>query len=106
MYLIMVLLAAVSFTVGGVFMKLSEGLSQLLPTLLVYLLFTAGASLQTLAMRDSDLGVTYFVVLGLESVLAFLFGVMLFKEKYSYFNLLGVSLIVAGIVFLHTSGDT
>lgn len=100
MYLIFVLLAAVSFTVGGIFMKLSDGLSQLLPSLLIYLFLILGASLQTLAMRKTDLGGTYLIVLGLESVLALLFGVLIFKENYSFLKLLGVSLIVTGTIFL------
>ncbi|HEY9725893.1 MAG TPA: SMR family transporter [Chroococcales cyanobacterium] len=105
MYLLMVLAAAVSFTVGGIYMKLSQGLSHLTPSLLVYVFFCAGASLQTLAMRKSELGVTYIFILGLEAVLALLFGVFFFKETYSFLKLLGVSLIVAGIIFLRTSNS-
>jgi small multidrug resistance pump/quaternary ammonium compound-resistance protein SugE len=105
MYLLMVLFSAICFTVGGICMKLSQGLSELIPSLLVYLFFIAGASLQTIAMRKAALGVTYIVVLGLESVLAFLFGVLLFQENYSYVNFVGVSFIVAGMSFLN-GGET
>lgn len=105
MYLLMVLSAAAFFTVGGIYMKLSQGLSLLTPSVLVYFFFCAGASLQTLAMRKSDLGATYILVLGLEAVLALLFGVWLFKEHYSFLKLLGISLIVTGIAFLRTSNS-
>jgi small multidrug resistance pump/quaternary ammonium compound-resistance protein SugE len=101
----MVLAAAAFFTVGGIFMKLSQGLSYLTPSLLVYFFFCAGASLQTLAMRNSDLGVTYIFVLGVEAILALLFGVLFFKENYSFLKLLGISLIVTGIIFLRTSNS-
>lgn len=100
MYLLMILLSAILFTVGGVCMKLSQGLSELIPSLLLYFFFIAGASLQTIAMRKSGLGVTYIFVLGLETVLAFLFGVLIFNESYSYVNFVGVSFIVAGMSFL------
>jgi multidrug transporter EmrE-like cation transporter len=100
MYFIVVLLAAISFTIGGIYMKFSQGLTELIPTLLVYFFFILGASLQALAMRDTSLGMTYVIVLGCEAVLALLFGVLLFKENYSLFKLLGVSLIVTGITFL------
>ncbi|MBD2307198.1 small multidrug resistance protein [Chroococcidiopsis sp. FACHB-1243] len=100
MYLLMVLISAILFTIGGVFMKLSEGLTQPIPTLLVYIFFIAGASIQTVAMRKATLGVTYIVVLGLESILAVLFGVVLFQESLSYINVIGVSFIVAGMGFL------
>jgi multidrug transporter EmrE-like cation transporter len=72
-----VILAALFFTVGGVFMKLSEGLTKFWPTVIVFALFLAGAALQTLAMKREDLAVTYLWVVGLESILAFAFGVLL-----------------------------
>lgn len=103
MYLVLVLIAAISFTIGGIYMKRAAGLTRLVPTLLVYLFFVIGASLQTLVMQDSHLGITYIFVLGLESILALLSGVLIFQEKYSVLKLFGVFLIVAGVIFLHTS---
>ena len=79
MYLVLVLIAAISFTVGGIYMKLAAGFSQLIASLLVYLFFVIGASLQTLAMQNADLGITYLFVLGVESILALLSGVLIFK---------------------------
>lgn len=103
MTLLLVLMAAVSFTIGGIYMKLSAGLTQLVPSLLVYVFFAAGASLQTIAMQKSELSITYLLVLGLESVLALFFGVFFFKETSSYSKYLGISLIVAGMVILRYS---
>ena len=94
MYLVLVLIAAISYTVGGIYMKLAAGFSQLIPSLLVYLFFVIGASLQTFAMHKAELGVTYIFGLGIESVLALLFGVLIFKENYSFWNFFGLSLIV------------
>lgn len=100
----MITAAAVLYTIGGVYMKFSAGFTHLVPSLFVYLCFIAGASLQNVAMRQADLGVTYIFVLGMESVLALLFGILLFKESYSLLRLVGISLIVAGMIFLR-SGD-
>ena len=101
MYFLLASLAALSFTVGGIFMKQSDGLKRLAPSLWLYLFFGAGASLQAIAMRKAELGVTYILVLGLESILAFAFGVLLFKEGFSALKLGGVALIVLGILLLH-----
>ena len=100
----MIVSAALFFTVGGVFMKLSEGLSRFWPSLLVFLFFVIGAGLQSIAMRKSDLGVTYILVLGLEAALAFSVGVFFFKESSSMTRIGGVLLIVAGIACLR--GDS
>lgn len=101
MYLTMIFVSAFAYTLGGMYMKLSKGLSKLGSSLLAYLCFIAGASLEALAMHHSTLGVTYLFVLGLEFVLAFLLGSIFFRENYSYGNLFGVSLIIAGIILLN-----
>jgi multidrug transporter EmrE-like cation transporter len=98
-----VILAALFFTVGGVFMKLSDGLTKFWPTLFVFALFLIGAALQTLAMKREDLAVTYLLVVGLESILAFLFGVLVFSESCTPVRIAGVLLITGGIVSLRSA---
>jgi multidrug transporter EmrE-like cation transporter len=102
MVLIMAVAAAIAYTIGGIFMKLSSGLSVLIPTFLVYLCFGIGASLQTLLTARSELGISYILVLGLESVFAAAFGSLFFKETYSLPALVGISLVVAGVAILRT----
>ncbi len=103
MYLFLAVMAALSFTIGGVFMKHSAGLTRLAPSVLVYLFFAAGASLQTLAMHTTGLGMTYILVLGLEAALALAFGALFFYEGCSLRKLLGVAMVVAGIILLRQS---
>lgn len=96
-------LAAVSFSVGGVFMKLSEGMSRPLPSAAFLGLFVLGAVLQALALRRTDLGVVYIAVLGLEAALTLVFSVLLFREALSVARVVAVLLIVAGVVLLRRS---
>ncbi len=103
MFLLMSFGSALSFTVGGIFMQLSDGLSKPLPSILVYVLFVMGASLQTLATRQSGMGLTYVLVVGLEAVLAVLFSILFFKEGYSIVKLIGIFLVAMGIMFLRSS---
>jgi quaternary ammonium compound-resistance protein SugE len=105
MYLLLTLGAALAFSVGGVFMKYAQGMTKLWPSLAMFLLFAVGAACQTFALRKANLGVAYLFVLGLEAVLAFVFGVLFFQEDRSLVKLLGVAAIVVGIVLLHT-GET
>jgi multidrug transporter EmrE-like cation transporter len=102
-FVTMVLMAALLFTVGGIFMKLSEGLTRFWPTLIVFALFVTGAALQALAMKREDLAVTYLVVVGLGAVLAFLFGVVVFSESCSPARIAGVLLITLGILSLRSA---
>ncbi|PSB27496.1 DMT family transporter [Stenomitos frigidus] len=100
MYVLMAAATAVLYTVGGVFMKLSAGFSQVIPTGMVYLFFLAGVSLQTHITNNAHLGITYMLVLGLEAVSAVLFSILIFKESYTPLTIVGIFFIVLGTVFL------
>jgi multidrug transporter EmrE-like cation transporter len=100
---VQMVLASVCFAVGGIFMKLSGGVSRPLPTAAFLLLFLAGAVLQSIALRRADLGVVYIAVLGLEAALALVFSVLLFHESLSFARVLAVLLIVAGVLLLRRS---
>ena len=85
-------------------MKHSDGLTKLAPTLIVFVCFIVGAAFNILLMKREDLGVAYVFVLGLEAVLAFLLGIVIFKEPVLLPRVIGVVLIVAGILCMK-SGD-
>jgi len=100
MFTTLTCLAALFFSIGGYFMKLSAGLTQLRPTALMFGFFTIGAVLQTVAMSHEEMAITYIVVLGLEAIAALLLSVFILKESSSLAKLVGVGLVLAGIVVL------
>jgi multidrug transporter EmrE-like cation transporter len=103
MYLFLSLMAALAFTSGGVFMKHADGLRHTLPVAVFVALFSVGAVLQSQAMRGTDLGVTYILVLGIEAALAFGMGVAFFGEAVTVQKTAAVALIVTGIAFLRSA---
>ncbi len=92
--------AALGFSIGGIFMKLSASFSQPLYSLLVYVCFAIGATLQILAIGKTELGGTYIAILGLEAAATLLFSIWLFSEEQSLTKLIGLGLIVVGVVLL------
>jgi small multidrug resistance pump len=92
--------AALLYVIGGVAMKYSRSLTVLQPSLLLYAAFLGGATLQTIGMSGSKMGVTYVVVLGLEAVLALACAAAFLGERVSVSQLAGAILVVAGIVVL------
>lgn len=88
--------AAACYAIAGAFMKASEGMSNLRPTLAVYALFAVGVTLHTLSMRYTTMGTAYILVLGLEAVAALVISVGHFREAYGVREALGVILILAG----------
>jgi multidrug transporter EmrE-like cation transporter len=100
MQLVLSVLAALCFTLGGVFMKYADGLRNLGAVAGFMALFAIGASLQSIAMRTGGLGTTYVVILGLEAALAFGLGIMLFSEGVTWLKCFAVLLILAGIILI------
>jgi multidrug transporter EmrE-like cation transporter len=96
----MLLTAALAFSTGGVFMKLSQGMSRPAPTAAFLALFIAGAALQALGMRRDDFSVAYIFVLGLEVVVTVLFSVFYLHEALPLSRLAAVLLVIAGIGWL------
>jgi len=95
-------LAALSFSIGGYFMKLSAGLTHLRPTVLMVAFFAIGTVLQTVAMRNEQMAITYIVVLGFEAIAALALSVFLLNESASLSKFTGVAFVLAGIVLLRT----
>jgi quaternary ammonium compound-resistance protein SugE len=100
MFALLVCLAALSFSAGGYFMKLSDGLRHVPASAAVFALFAAGAALQTLAMRGTPMTNTYVIVLGLEALVTYAIGAALLGEPQTLVRALGVVLTVAGIALL------
>jgi len=101
MQLLQLILASTAYAIGGLFMKLSNGLTRPLPTIVFLRLFSFGAMLQALGMRRADLGMAYIMVLGFEAVLALVFSVALLRESCPPQRLAAIALILVGIVWLN-----
>jgi small multidrug resistance pump/quaternary ammonium compound-resistance protein SugE len=101
----MVLLACASllYAVGGLFMKQSDGVTRLLPSLAFFGLFVAGAALQALGMRRAEMGVAYVLVLGIEAVAAVVLSIVVLNESYSASRVAAITLVLAGIVWLRST---
>ncbi|MFN7916249.1 MAG: SMR family transporter [Vicinamibacterales bacterium] len=100
MALFQLVAASLAYAAGGLFMKQSDGLTRLLPTAAFLALFATGASLQALGMRNSDMGVSYVFVLGVEAVAAVALSAFVLEERYSASRLAAVVLVLIGIAWL------
>jgi quaternary ammonium compound-resistance protein SugE len=92
--------AAVLYAVGGIFMKMSVGVTRAWPTLGFLTLFMCGAIVQAIGMRNSDLGPSYVMVLGAEAVAAILLGIIFLREGYTLSRIAAVVVILLGIAWL------
>lgn len=97
---LLLIVAAFSYSVGGYYMKLSDGLTKGGPTTLVLGLFCLGALLQTIAMRHAEMTITYIMVLGLEALASLLLGLLFLGEGITLMKLIGLLLVGIGVVVL------
>ena len=100
MQIVLSIAAALLFAVGGLFMKYSNGMTRFPPAATVLLLFCCGAACQGVAMKRSDMGPVYILVLGLEAVTAFLLSIVFLGERATLVRVFAIVLIVAGIALL------
>jgi small multidrug resistance pump/quaternary ammonium compound-resistance protein SugE len=96
-------LASIAYACGGLFMKLSDGATHAGYTAAFLALFTGGALLQAVGMKQSDMGVAYIVVLGLEAVLAVLVSAYFLRESYTASRLAAIGLVLIGVAWLRAT---
>lgn len=99
---ILLIAAAFSYSIGGYYMKLAEGLTKGGPAVLVLGLFCLGATLQMFAMRQTEMSANYIMVLGFEAMTAVLVGIFLLNEGVTATKLLGVLIVALGVAVLRS----
>lgn len=103
MRILFLIMASGAFATGGLCMKYSQGLSNIIPSVGVFLLFGIGAAFQARAMARTEMSVAYVFVLGLEAVMASLLSVVVLHERMNSMRALAIVVIVVGIGLLQRS---
>jgi small multidrug resistance pump len=96
------LLAAsvVAEVAGTIALRHADGLTRLVPSLVVAASYAAAIWLMSVAVRHLEIGLAYAVWAGSGTVLTALFGVLLFGESTTLLRISGVVMIVVGVVLL------
>lgn len=89
---------------GTTCMKLSEGFTRLVPSILLFVLYTLSFGMLTLALKRIDVSVAYAVWSGVGTALIATIGVLWFKEPMTALKLISLALIIVGVVGLNLGG--
>lgn len=81
-------------------MKLSNGLSNIVPTIAMVIGYILCFILLSLALKTIEMSIAYAIWCAVGIVLIAAIGIIFFQESYNYAKLIGVILIVAGVVTL------
>ena len=85
---------------GTICMKLSQGFTRMLPTILMFVFYGLGFIPLTLAIRVLDLSVAYAIWSGVGTAIVSIVGFTLLKEQISPWKILFLLMIVIGVVGL------
>lgn len=100
------LLGAILFEVAGTTsMKLSDGFTRLVPSVLLFACYAVSFILLTFAIRRIEVSVAYPVWSGLGTLAIGVIGWVLFKEQMTWIKVISILAIVGGVVGLTMSGD-
>jgi small multidrug resistance pump len=94
------LLAIVLEVCGTTSMKLSQGFTQLGPSIAIGVFYAASIVSLTFAVRTLDLAVAYAIWSGLGTGLIALIGFLGFGEAATPAKLTGIALVIAGVALL------
>lgn len=88
------------------FIKVSDGFSKLLPTLVVAVAYLVCFYFLSLALKTIPLGIAYAIWGGIGIVLTALISVFVFKQPIDFPAIAGISLIVAGVFVINLFSNT
>ena len=102
------LIAAILLEVAGTTnMKLSEGFSKLVPSVLVLFFYALSIIALTFAVNRLDVSVAYAVWSGMGTALVAIIGLWFFQESVTSIKVIALGLIIVGVVMLHfTSSES
>ncbi len=89
--------------VGTTCMKLSHGFTNLAPSVGMFACYAMAFVCNTFATKTLDLSVTYAVWSGVGTVATAAIGILYFKEPGTAIKLVSITLIVIGVMGLHTA---
>ncbi|MFP3947049.1 MAG: DMT family transporter [Archaeoglobaceae archaeon] len=104
MYWIYLVLAIILEVAGTSNMKLSQGFTNIIPSILIFVFYGLSFIFLTLALKKIDVSVAYAIWAGLGTALIAAIGFIFFKEVVTGSKLISIALIVIGVVGLNLSG--
>lgn len=91
---------------GTTSMKLSEGLTRIVPSVLIFVFYALSFTAFTFALKRVELSIAYAIWAGVGTALIALIGIAFFREPATLLKLFALALIISGVVLLNLAGET
>lgn len=100
------LIVAILLEVAGTTnMKLSEGFSKPVPSVLVLFFYALSIIALTFAVNWLDVSVAYALWSGMGTALVAIIGLWFFQESITIIKVVALGLIIVGVVMLHSTSS-
>ena len=103
MYWFYLAMAILTEVMGTTCMKLSEGFTRAVPSVLVFVLYMVSFAFMILVLKKMELGVVYAIWAGLGTALIAIIGIAWFQESVSLLKIVSIVFIVLGVMGLRLS---
>ncbi|MDF5736331.1 MAG: multidrug efflux SMR transporter [Nostoc sp.] len=98
------LIAAILFEVSGTTcMKLSQGFTRIVPSVLIFVFYGLCFTFFTFALKKLEVSVAYSVWAGLGTILIAIIGIIWFRESATFIKLMSIALIIIGVIGINAS---
>ena len=98
-------IAIVSEVIGTSFLKESDGLSQLWPSVISLSAYGLSLYMLSLAVQQLELGIAYAIWAGVGTALIVLIGWLVFSQSIDAAAMIGVLMIVGGVVVINVFSE-
>jgi small multidrug resistance pump len=98
---ILLFFAILAEVTGTTALKLSNGFTKPIPSIVVVIGYGASFYLLSLALKTMPIGVAYAIWSGVGLVLTVIVGMVIFRETLDWARVVGILLILVGIVFIN-----
>lgn len=96
-YLILAILTEVAGTTA---MKLSDGFTHFLPSVLIFIFYSLSLVSLTLSVHRFEIGFAYAIWSGIGTLLIFLIGIFLFHDSLTVIKTISLFCIIVGVMGL------
>ena len=103
-YWIYLIIAILTEVVGTTMMKVSQGLTRLVPSVLMFVMYAISFVFMAFALKKLEVSIAYAIWSGLGTALIAGIGIYWFNESLTLPKVMGTILIIAGVVLLNLKG--
>ena len=100
-YWIYLVIAILTEVVGTTMMKVSQGLTRLVPSVTMFVMYAISFVFMAFALKKLEVSTAYAIWSGLGTAAIAAIGIIWFQESLSTAKVVGTGLVIAGVILLN-----